>query len=359
MSENPSVTLKDISKALNVSSTTVHRALHGKEGMNDELRRRILQTAEEMGYHLNYAASSMKRKTIRFAIVLRPADGYGAMYHTYFWKGYRKYLEEVQALNIETEEFEIHDEEEQAVVLKKIADAGIDVYQGVLTFSFTRHQDVMTQYIRLTAQKIAVIVLDDQLKGIDGLYCIPPHEKMIGSLCAEFFSLCVPEQGTIMVCGGRQGSKANDNTVVSFCEYLKLTRPNLRIEQTNSYENWGCDESNYEEFCSKLVSIPDLVGVYSLTSVSNEPLVRALKDTGMRSKVKVIGSDLYEKSVQYLQEGSVDVLIYKNAYEKGYFGMGMLIDCVIKHITPEESHLCSASLIFKSCLPFYKDLIML
>lgn len=359
MRENTAVTLKDISKALNVSSTTVHRALNGKEGMNDELREKILQTAKEMGYHLNYAASAIKRKPIRFAIVLPLASEYGAMYYAYFWKGYRKYLEEVQALNIETEEFEIRDEEEQAAVLKRVADAGIEQYQGVLTFSFTRHESVMTQYIRLTAQKITVIVLDDHIKGIDGLYCIPPHEKIIGSLCAEYMSMCAPHEGTILICGGKKGSKVNENMVASFSGYLKEARPNLRIERTNSYERWGTDEISYEEFRSRLVSIPDLAGIYILTSISNEPLVRALKDTGMRSQVRVIGSDLYEDSVKFLQEGYFDVLIYKNAYEKGYFGMSMLVDDVIKNTTPAENHLCSVGLIFKSCLPFYMDLIKL
>lgn len=359
MPDSQSVTIKDISTVLKVSSTTVHRALHGKEGMNDELRKTILQTAADMGYHLNYAASSIKRKKLRFAIVFPSPEGYGAKYYAYFWKGYRKYLEEVKALNIETEEFEIRDEEEQAVVLKEIADAGAECYQGVMTFSFTRHQDVMTQYIRLTAQKITVVVLDDQLKGIDGLYCIPPHEKMIGSLCAEFFTLCLPGEGTILVCGGKLGSKVNDNTVESFCEYLKEAGSKLRVECTNSYENWEFDEIRYEEYCAKLNEIPDIVGIYSLTSISNEPLVRALLDTGVRGKVKVIGSDLYDISEEYLKQGLFDVLIYKNAYEKGYFGMSMLIDFVIKHMEPEESHLCSASLIFKSCLPFYKDLIKL
>ena len=51
------VTIKDISAKLGISSTTVHRALAGKEGMTDELRDKILQTAREMGYEINYAAS--------------------------------------------------------------------------------------------------------------------------------------------------------------------------------------------------------------------------------------------------------------------------------------------------------------
>ena len=44
------ITIKDISARLNVSATSVHRALSGKEGVGEKLRRQILETAKEMGY---------------------------------------------------------------------------------------------------------------------------------------------------------------------------------------------------------------------------------------------------------------------------------------------------------------------
>ena len=55
-------TIKDIAEKLNISSVSVHRALAGKEGVSEKLRAQILQTAKEMGYEVNYAAASLKRK---------------------------------------------------------------------------------------------------------------------------------------------------------------------------------------------------------------------------------------------------------------------------------------------------------
>ena len=78
------VTIKDISAKLGISSTTVHRALAGKEGMTDALRQKILDTAHEMGYETNYAAASIKRRTLRIAVVLPQDDG---CYFANIWKG--------------------------------------------------------------------------------------------------------------------------------------------------------------------------------------------------------------------------------------------------------------------------------
>ena len=59
--EASGATLKDISKALNVIHHRAPRA--GRQRRYQRLiEREILKTAEEMGYKLNYAASSMKRK---------------------------------------------------------------------------------------------------------------------------------------------------------------------------------------------------------------------------------------------------------------------------------------------------------
>lgn len=357
MSDSAKVTMKDISKALQVSSTAVHRALHGKEGVSEDLRKKILKAAEDMGYSLNYAASSIKRKKVRFAVILPSGDGYGTMYYAYFWKGYRRYLEEVKSLNIETEEYEVEGEEEQAAVLKRIGDAGLGQYQGVLTLSYTRQPEVMVQYIRLTAQKIMVVVLDDRLSGIDGLYCIPPYEKIAGKLCAQFLSLCIPQKGTILVCSGKLGSRVNENMSESFRLYLKEHRPDLKLEQTACYDSWNQEEERYREYCQRLESSPDLAGVFSLTSITNESLIRALTQTGLKNRLKVVGSDVYKKSADYLRKGLFDALIYKNPYQKGYLGMGMLVDGVVKNKTPQDGHLCGASLVLESSLPFYEDMI--
>lgn len=53
-------TIKDIAKVLNISPSTVSRALSGKPGASEELRKKVLETAEEMGYMKNLSAQSLK-----------------------------------------------------------------------------------------------------------------------------------------------------------------------------------------------------------------------------------------------------------------------------------------------------------
>lgn len=65
------VTLKDIAARLNLSITTVSRALGGYPDVAVETRQRVLQAAREMGYHPNIIAQSLQRRrsnTLGFVI---------------------------------------------------------------------------------------------------------------------------------------------------------------------------------------------------------------------------------------------------------------------------------------------------
>lgn len=54
------ITMKDIAKKLNVSKVTVSKALGDKDGVSEELKQRIKELAEEMGYRYNISAQTIK-----------------------------------------------------------------------------------------------------------------------------------------------------------------------------------------------------------------------------------------------------------------------------------------------------------
>lgn len=321
------------------------------------MRERILTAAKEMGYSHNYAASAIKRKAIRIAVILPAAEGEGGMYYAYFWKGYRRYWKEISAFNVVTEEFPVNGEKEQAEVLKRIAGQGPEAYQGVLTYSYTRIPEVLVQYQRLTAQRITVVVLDDQIKDVEGLCCISPSENIIGELCAEFLGLTTPDEGTIILTGGRRGSKVHANATQSFLEYMASNKPGLRVVQAKPYTAGSGEDEITESIYEKLKAAPDPIGIFSLTALENEPMVKALDASGLTGEIKTVGSDLYRRSAQCLEEGIFHAVIYKNPYDKGYEAFRILTDCVMKHVVPPQNTRCIMSMVFKSSLVFYKDMI--
>ena len=53
------ITLKDIARRANTSTTTVYRVINNKEGVGDAMRKKILSISEEIGYSVTFAASAL------------------------------------------------------------------------------------------------------------------------------------------------------------------------------------------------------------------------------------------------------------------------------------------------------------
>lgn len=348
------VTIRDISEKLKVSVTSVHRALQGKEGVSDSLRDEILKTAQEMGYVPNYIAASMKRKNQKIAVVF-PTDAAGRkLYFDYAWEGLWEYSQQLKVLNLEVEEYRVEDEEEQYRCLKQIADGGAGAFAGVVTFSFTRSPQVLMQLQRLVAQDIKTVVVDDDLKEPEGLFCIPPDEKTIGRLAGEFIGLVTPEEGTVLVSGGRESSKVHTNKIESFREYLREHKPGLKVQVVKGYSSQtGRDNPLYQETVRALEKVGDVKAVYALTSYDNLPMIRALEDKGYLEKVRMIGSDINGETKALLSEGKLSAVINQSAYEKGYMGMKIVADAVLKRTEPMNKNFCSINVVLKSNMKFY------
>jgi len=346
------VTIKDISARLNISSTSVHRALAGKEGVSETLRQQILQAANEMGYEVNYAASSMKRRPSRIAAVLPQDSGY---YYELIWRGLRSQAKEVRGLNVEVEEFVCANEEHQYALLKAIADAGIDEYAGVITFSYSRMPKVLLQLQRLVAQKIATVVIDDEMKEPEGLYCIPPNEKVLGRVAAEFGALITPPSGTVLVTEGRTDSVTHINKVRVFTEYLSREKPGLKIEIVKGYAFGPETEREvFENIQQALRQNPDTVLFYALTSHDNHMVVKAVEKAGLQDRVAVVGTDLNEETAQMLRDGKLKAVINQGAYMKGYSSLSILVDSVVKHTATHMRVDCPIDIVLKSNLSFYE-----
>lgn len=69
-----SVTIRDVAKRLNLSITTVSRALDGYDDVAEETRRLVEDTAQQMGYVPNQAARQLRRQRADTIGYILPAD---------------------------------------------------------------------------------------------------------------------------------------------------------------------------------------------------------------------------------------------------------------------------------------------
>lgn len=74
MTKTRKVTLATLARQLNVTTTTVSKALHGKPGIGPEMVKRVKDLARELNYQPNFAAQSLKMNSIDSIGVLITSD---------------------------------------------------------------------------------------------------------------------------------------------------------------------------------------------------------------------------------------------------------------------------------------------
>lgn len=350
------VTIKDISKELGISAVSVHRALRGKEGISDELRSKIIETANEMGYVENYAAASIKRKTQRVAVVLPKDKWEKKIYFDYLWLGINKGADELKGLNIEISPFVCDNEEMQLEQLKEIAKMGPGEYGGVITISFTRAAEVLMQFQSMLARDMKVLVIDDHIEIPEGLISIPPREVQVGKVAAELAGLITSDKGRLLVSCGRTDSKIHEGRLESFCNYIKENKPGLTIELITGYtRNMDHRGELYKNACEALDKHSDICLMYALTSHDNRAFVEALEKHGKNKNVAIIGTDLNEETLEFLKQKKMSAVIDQNPYEKGYMAFKIMVDCLIKNISVPDVIPCRIDIALENNADFYVD----
>lgn len=83
-----SVKLADIAAEFNVSIVTVSKALSGQKGVSEDLRRRIKEAADEMGYTPIHSAQKNKSKSYTIGVI--SLESYFTQFASFYWKMYQE-----------------------------------------------------------------------------------------------------------------------------------------------------------------------------------------------------------------------------------------------------------------------------
>lgn len=120
------VVMADIAKKLNISNVTVSKALADKEGVSEELREKIKQVANEIGYRYNSAAKSLK-EGLNYNIGIIIPERYIDVGASFYWQMYKKVADELMKSNYYAV-FEMlkTSDEQQSVMPKMVNDSKVD-----------------------------------------------------------------------------------------------------------------------------------------------------------------------------------------------------------------------------------------
>ncbi|MCI6886342.1 MAG: substrate-binding domain-containing protein [Lachnospiraceae bacterium] len=327
------VTLKDIAEKLGVTVTTVHKALNGSTGVSEKRRTEILQTAAEMGYKVNYMASSLSRREFRIAAVLPDTVGDNRFYYGALWDGMRSFLQTIQEYPVEVTEYPYPlTPDGNGRMLGKLFRQDSDRFHGLITIAMD--SDCSAHYLEQFARKrIPVVLIGADLHTDSRLCCVKADDTMAGQLAAELLTAFLPHSTPVtIITAGDPGMRDQLHNIRAFHSYLKQYAPLV-----NAVSLEGTDpESIITDIRRYLAEHPDVYAIYTSSSRFTFHLGKCIRELGLQDRIPVIGNDLFPESRQALADGILRGVIDKKIPQQGSLALQTLVEYLFKKERPHS-----------------------
>ncbi|MBN2534740.1 MAG: LacI family DNA-binding transcriptional regulator [Spirochaetales bacterium] len=341
------ITIKDIAELANVSIGTVDRAIHNRGRVATTTIQKIKKIIDEVGYKPNIFASRLSRAKYFTFAVLMPRKSQDNKYWESSVQGIDKAERELSHYHVKIRYFfyDRYSANHLQSVCNKIIKADID---GVL-IAPVLYKQILELIDKLPAH-IPYVLFNTNLPESAPLSFIGQDSFQSGYVCAKLMKFLVHKPGTIAVILTLPNDLHIRRRAEGFREYFK-GKPDFIVKE---YELFNFKNSSIASRLMKRIFTGnrDIKGIF-VTNVSTHYLAEYIKQNVKNRKVFLIGYDLIDKNVRYLEEGVIDFLISQKPYRQGYEGIYTLYRHVVLHEPCKKNIMLPIDIITKENVRYY------
>lgn len=321
-----------IAELARVSIGTVDRALHGRAGVSEATRKRVLRIAKKLDYRPHPAARMLSGgASVKIGICI-PKEIH--FFYDQMRAGILDEASRASGLGLELLQHPVRalgkGEGEAASSLLERGVSGLVLTPG--------DPDSVTPVIdRAESQDVRVICIttDAPQSHRSSVVCVDP--ELNGRLAAELMSKFVPLSAEVAVITGMLATEEHRLKSEGFCAGFESDCPGGEIAAV--LEAHESEEESYRKTCELISMHPKLGGIY-VSTVNCLPVCRALEDRGRAGKIALITTDLFPEMVGHLRCGTIRASIYQNPYLQGQIAVRLLVDKLLSGIAiPNASYL--------------------
>lgn len=324
---NHRITIKDIAEKAGVSRGTVDRVLHKRGKVAPDVKKRVMEVIDELGYEKNIFASTLAyNKTFRIAILLpnpendpywqQPNEGIHRAYESFKHFG----------IAIETYYFYLFDAESFCKKSIEVLEASPDAILLAPIFL----QEAIDFMQACQKDKIPVAIINTNIAAEKALCYIGQDSYQSGVLAARLLNFGLNPSETAMVLNlGPVSSNAQHlvDKETGFRTYFsQIKEKNINVISCE-FEAFDDSPLLRKFFLEKLKKHPNLAGVFVNNSRAYK-LVNSLDDD-IVDKIKIVGFDLLKVNLDYLFVGKINFLINQNPVHQGYLGIVNIVNHLI------------------------------
>lgn len=327
------VTLKDIAKELNVSVNTVSKALNNKSKVSKNLKEKILETAENLGYEKNIFASSLSKKPVKIGVLI---IGYDKNYYQYTLKGLDKAATDLKDNKVN---FDVRvvgvDKNTEANSLKITEEFINNNIDGIIfnDYHFSNLKEVIEN---LNRKKIFSALLNYDVSNVNPSFSMTNDYNIATALACDIIKMNIKNQKNKSVIIYSQPVEVGEKFRNYFTENARKNNITDIISVTSDEELIGVLKS--KEVGGIYVSMATYLGVC-------EYLKKNYKED---NKPCLVVSDIYDKAAEYIESNIIDGIIYQEPERQAYRTAVTLYKAVFENKVTEKKLKINPIVILKS-----------
>lgn len=325
--EKKKVTIYDVSKELGVSTATINRALNNKPKVSEEMRRRVMETADRMGYKPSRTASSLSRKPIKIGIII-----YNTIYSFIqnVEQGAKKAFDHLVDYKV-SGDIVIVDTFTQK---EKIAQIAMEMvakrYDGIVIVPPTIETEYDDLLDELKVKGIVVGTAVSDLSVAKRDFSVRNNGIVAGRMAAQTLHWLAGDAPVALITGYRD-STVHRETIEGFLQYVDSNPLNF----AGIYEHRDDPELAYYLAGQVIRERPDIRGLY-FGSANSVTFCNRLIELDRIKEMKIVTSDIFPEIADFINKGIIQATIFQNPFEQGRVVIEKIYEMIISGKKPKD-----------------------
>ncbi len=337
-----------IAEIAQVSIGTVDRALHGRDGIKDATRLRILEIARQIGYTPNLAARALSaaRASVRIGVCI-PREIH--FFYDELWSGVREEAERVSQLGIEFVNRPVQTlGEGDSEAFKDLMASGVDGI--ILTAGNPKNLKPLIDESEAKGIHVVCVSTDAPESQRSSVVYVEPY--LNGCLAGELMGKFVPPGSKVAVVAGMLMAEDHRRKAQGFSETFPKHCPGGKIVAV--IEGHEDEDESFQKTFDLLRRIPALAGIY-VNTVNCLPVCRALGARNLGGKIKLITTDLFIEMAPYFKKGTIAASIYQQPHRQGQIAVRVMADKLVSKVNFPPAVRLSPGVVMSSNFHLFRE----
>ena len=349
------IRIKDIAQLAGVSEGTVDRVLHNRGEVSEKSREAVQKVLKEIDYSPNLLARSLALKKQYKFICFIPKHLSGDYWHSVD-EGFNLATQEFRNFNVEIikKYFDQFDINSFVHVSKEIL---AETPDAVFIAPIFREETIKLTD-ELKNRRIHFSFIDSMIEEADFITYYGQHSFQSGYIAAKLILNSLPDEhaAVLVIRTQRKGSVSNQtlHRYNGFMQYIEDNGLKDTIELVNIELKDDDENTNFTLLSNVLSAHANIKAAITFNSKVYR-LVKHLENLNQKH-IQLVGYDLLEKNVDYLQKGVIAYLIAQRPEKQAYFTVQDMCRELIFHQETKKINYMPIDVLMKENIAYYVDL---